>query len=402
MTDEMERLSALLAEADALIAVKRYQAAIERAQAAAAMAPQDPRPYYKWSNALFSDRQYAEAAVMADEAIRLAPDEPLGFRLRSMALRSVAGESSGAHRTAIGHEAVISAQEAVRLAPWDANGYIGLAQALPLTGAIQEAGEAIQEAIRLAPQSASTWAAASRVPLAAKNWNAAIEACHKALAIDPDNYAALNNLGVALRASGKKGAGSKALARAARAQPDAPTARRNLSRAGLNIVRVAIMLLLIPIGFVAHVGLGLYFVFAIGSNIALSKNPKLVLRLERWGAPIALFFANRREDEPSSMQSGSGRVQDGVPQTSFHSSDEEWPQLRVRHAIGTTVVLISAIVGWCMTLVLIVIVPISSQGRLWISLAALLFAGLAAWPTIVVVRRKRHEVAMGLERVRQS
>ena len=222
-----------------------------------------------------------------------------------------------------------------------------------------------------------------------RDWNAAIEACHKALAIDPDNYAALNNLGVALRASGKKGAGSKALARAARAQPDAPTARRNLSRAGLNIVRVAIMLLLIPIGLSRTCGvLDLCSRLRYRQQHRSPKNPKLVLRLERWGAPIALFFANRREDGQISMQSGSGRVQDGVPLSSFHSSDEEWPQLRVRHAIGTTVVKSSAIAGWCMTLVLIVIVPISSQGRLWISLAALLFAGLAAWPTIVVVRSK--------------
>ena len=61
---------------------------------------------------------------------------------------------------------VISAQEAVRLAPWDPNGYIGLAQALPLTGALHEAGEAIQEAIRLAPNSATTWAAGE----AASRW----------------------------------------------------------------------------------------------------------------------------------------------------------------------------------------------------------------------------------------
>ena len=46
------------------------------------MAPQDPHVRTtKWSNALFSDRRYPEAAVMADEAIRLAPDEPLGFPL---------------------------------------------------------------------------------------------------------------------------------------------------------------------------------------------------------------------------------------------------------------------------------------------------------------------------------
>jgi hypothetical protein len=88
-------------------------------------------------------------------------------------------------------------------------------------------------------------------------------------------------------------------------QPDSPTARRNLSRAGLNVIRVVVLVLLIPIGFLAHVGLGLYVVFAIGSNIILVKNPSLVLRLERWGAPIALFFAKHRRHHVSPHADGA-------------------------------------------------------------------------------------------------
>ena len=298
MPDADERVASLLAEADALIGVKRYGDAAERARAAISLAPQDPRPFCELSRARYGEGEYAEAAVMADEAIRVAPEYRRGFLLRSMALRSVAGQSSGGHRAALGHEAVTSAQEAVRLAPWDPNGHIALAQALPLTGAIAEADAAIQDAIRLAPDSASTWAAASRVALAAKNWNAAIAASHRSLAIDPNNYAALNNLGVALRASGKGREGTQVLAQAARAQPDSPTARRNLTRAGLNVMRVAILIVLIPLGFLAHVGFGLYVLFAIGTNVVLAKSPGLVLRLERWGAPIALFLARRSSRTP--------------------------------------------------------------------------------------------------------
>jgi tetratricopeptide (TPR) repeat protein len=297
--DADDRVSSLVADADALVAVKRYAEAAARAQAAIGLAPEDARPYCELSRALHGEGRYAEAAQMADEAIRLAPEQPRGFLLRSMALRSVAGQRTGSDRAAVGLEAVSSAREIVRLAPWDPSGFIALAQALPLTGAIEEADGAIQEAIRLAPDSASTWAAASRVALAAKNWNAAIVASRRSLAIDPNNYAALNNLGVALRSSGKGREGTEVLARAAQVQPDSPTARRNLSRAGLNVIRVAILILLIPIGFLAHVGLGLYLLFVIGSNLVLLKNPSLVLRLERWTAPIALFFARRTRRETS-------------------------------------------------------------------------------------------------------
>jgi tetratricopeptide (TPR) repeat protein len=387
VTDSDDRVASLLAQAEALISIKRYAEAAERARAAIGLAPHDPRPFCELSRARYGQGQYAEAAVMADEAIRLAPDGRRGFLLRSMALRSVAGQSSGAHRAAVGHEAVSSAQEAVRVAPWDPNGHIALAQALPLTGAIAEADAAIQEAIRLAPNSASTWAAASRVALAAKNWGAAITASRRSLAIDPHNYAALNNLGVALRASGKGREGTQALARAAQARPDAPTARRNLSRAGLNVVRLAILIVLIPIGFLAHIGLALYVVFALGSNVILSMKPGLVLRLERWGAPIALFLA-RRTPRTSGEHVGAGHG-DHVEAAPPQSSDYPWSAIRGARVVGTRLLLIVAAAAWCLPLLFVVMLGTQVPGKPWVALALVVSVAMAMWPSRVVRRRRR-------------
>ena len=252
------------------------------------------------------------------------------------------------------------------MAPSDPNAHIALAQALPLIGNNLEANVAAKEAIRLAPNSSATWVAASLVALGARNWNMAIDASRRALAIDPDNYAALNNLGVALGASGKKREGSQVLAQAASTQPDSLAARRNLSRAGLNVVRVGIMILLIPIGLLAHVGLGLYFVFAIVSNVVISRSPKLALRLERWGAPIALFLAKRSKDS-SSISNGTHRI-DG--RAASDASARPWPDRMDYRVVGTGVVLVCAIAGWCMTLVFFAILamPMQMEDRLWIVL----------------------------------
>jgi hypothetical protein len=324
---------------------------------------------------------------MADEAIRVAPDYRRGFLLRSMALRSVAGQSSGGHRAALGHEAVTSAQEAVRLAPWDPNGHIALAQALPLTGAIAEADAAIQDAIRLAPDSASTWAAASRVALAAKNWSAAITASHRSLAIDPNNYAALNNLGVALRASGKGREGTQVLARAAQAQPDSPTARRNLTRAGLNVMRVAILIVLIPLGFLAHVGLGLYVVFALGTNVLLAKSSGLVLRLERWGAPVALFLARRSSRKsPAPIPARVGRHAAVEP-----PSIQPWSAVRGVHTVGIWVLWVIAAAAWCLAVLFLIMVIAPVPGKPEFAVALVATIALAAWPTRLVIRRRRAE-----------
>jgi tetratricopeptide (TPR) repeat protein len=389
MTDSGERVVSLLAEADALIRVKRYQAAAERAHQAAVLMPSDPRPLCEWSRALYGEGRLSEAAQMADEVIRLAPESAIGFRLRGTALSTLARQSSAADRARLGREAVASAREAVRLAPWDPNSHIGLAQALPLTGELHQADMAAQEAIRLAPNSAGTWVAASLVALGTKNWNAAITASRRALAIEPDNYAALNNLGVALRAAGKRREGTELLARAARADPDAPTARRNLSRAGLNVARLVILVALIPIGFLAHVGLILYVVFAIGSNLLISKNPDLVLRLERWAAPVAMLFAKRSDDAPPDRDVAD----DPSPGSSEAEGDLDrtWSSFEGRgYVIGTPVVVVGALAAWSIALIALIGLVVPGSGRPGIAAALVLFVAIAVWPTMVVVKRRRN------------
>jgi tetratricopeptide (TPR) repeat protein len=287
----------LLREAEALLEVRRYDDAIERARHVVGRAPEDARGYQVWSRALAGQDQFAEAAHLASESIRLAPHDPMGYRLRSRALASQARHERPAGRAHLAADAAEAARMAVQLAPHDPNGHLVLAESLSLGKDYQGANREMQEAIRLAPSSVATWVTASLIAIGAKNWAGAIDACHRALAIDPNNYAALNNLGVALRASGQRAEGTQALARAASVEPDSTTARKNLSRAGIRIARIAVLVVLIPIGFVAHVGLVLYLVFAFGSNILISRRPDLVLRAERWAAPLALLFARRRKKE---------------------------------------------------------------------------------------------------------
>jgi hypothetical protein len=135
-------------------------------------------------------------------------------------------------------------------------------------------------------------------------------------------------------------------------EPDEPAARRNLSRAGLNVARVVILVLLFPIGFLAHIGFVLYLAFAIGSNVLISKNPEMVLRLERWAAPIALFFAKRADDRPPAptMADRTGDRFSAVP---ADRSDRPWSAVEGHLLIGTPVVLFGAIAAWSVALVLL-------------------------------------------------
>ena len=251
------------------------------------------------------------------------------------------------------------------------------------TGNLRDANTAVKEAIRLAPDSAETWITASVVALSARNYETAITASRRALAISPSNYAAMNNLGVALRGAGKKREGTKVLAEAARIDPDSPTARTNLTRAGLGVVRIAVMILLIPIGLLAHIGLGLYFVFAVASNVFISRYPDAVLRMERWATPIALFF--RKRD-----RSDNGIVADPPAIDLATPSDTAWSAMEGRQVVRSSVVLMAAIAAWFVTvIVLIICFVVPGKDKLVVAAAVIVFAAVAMWPTLVLRRRRR-------------
>ncbi len=293
------------------------------------------------------------------------------------------------HCRQAGGEAVACAREAVRLAPYDPNGHLALAQALPLIGEIHEADRAVQESLRIAPNSAATWTTASFVVLGAKNGSAAAAASRRALELDPENYSALNNLGVALRAGGHGRKGTRVLADAARASPDVHLARQNLTRAGLNIARVVIMILLLPLGFITHSGVFLYIVFAIGSNIFISRRPDLVLRLERWGVPIALFFAGKSD---VAVGPAEGRQRSRNKRSAARDS-QPWSATAGHsvYALGTPVVIFCAVAAWSVALILLIGLVVPGSDKLALALVFPVFAGLGAFPVWVVLRRRRRD-----------
>jgi tetratricopeptide (TPR) repeat protein len=389
VSDDVTSVDSLLAEAGALINVRRYRDAIARIKDVVARSATDYRPYCEWSRALYGEGNYSEAATMAEQATRLAPNMAWPFRLQSSALSAWARESAKADQRRLGQAAVGAARTSIALAPGDLNGHLLLAQSLPLTGDLQAAHDALGEAVRLNPNSAAVWVAASLIALRAKDWTRAITASRKALAIEPGNYAALNNLGVALRADGQKSEGTRVLAEAARANPNERTARRNLSRAGLNIVRIAVMIILIPLGFVAHVGFGLYVIFAIGSQYLISKNPKWVMRMEGWAAPIALFFARhrapamlsgRKKERPSSIAPPS-LIDDGIGPR---------PTWKRHYFLRTSLVVVIAIVAWIAALSFVPLVFIDGgSNRAAAIITVVVLGAFAAWVTLIVRRRRQ-------------
>lgn len=357
MIDDPSQFLTLLREAGALNAVAKYQEAIVRSQSAAALNPDDPRPYCEWSRALLGLERYDEALGIAQRATQVSPLEPWGFRLVSIANTNLAKGRSKANRVQLGTVAVAAAQEAVRLAPHDLNGFVCLAQSWSLQGNMNEADAAIQEAIRIDPRNTSVWVTASLVAIRARNWNAAESASRNALAIEPGNFAALNNLGVALNQLGRRREGTEAIANSARARPDSKTARQNLSRSGLNVARITIMVLLIPIGFIAHVGFGLYFVFNIVSFVVIAKNPEFVLRMERWAAPVALFIF-RRPKKVSVPDERLVRTMQPPSTQSPHSANGAWSALTGRHRIRTPIILFFAVITGLTGLFFLIFVPI--------------------------------------------
>jgi len=201
------------------------------------------------------------------------------------------------------------------------------------------------------------WVTASFVAIRARNWNAAESASRNALAIEPGNFAALNNLGVALNQLGRRREGTEAIANSARARPDSKTARQNLSRSGLNIARLTIMVLLIPIGFIAHVGFDLYFVFNIVSFVLIAKNPEFVLRMERWAAPVALFIF-RHPKKGSASEESPVRLKQPPSTQSPQTTDGSWSALEGRQRIRTPLILFFAVITGLSGLFFLIFVPI--------------------------------------------
>jgi hypothetical protein len=147
------------------------------------------------------------------------------------------------------------------------------------------------------------------------------------------------------------------------------------------------MIILIPLGFVAHVGFGLYVIFAIGSQYLISKNPKWVMRMEGWAAPIALFFARhrapamlsgRKKERPSSIAPPS-LIDDGIGPR---------PTWKRHYFLRTSLVVVIAIVAWIAALSFVPLVFIDGgSNRAAAIITVVVLGAFAAWVTLIVRRR---------------
>jgi len=186
---------------------------------------QNPRAWCVLALAQLRQDDGEAALSAATTAISVAPESEWAHRLASIALSDL-----DRHEEAMWH-----ARECVRLAPHSWNGFVRLAQALKhVSGHAEEARRAAEHAVALAPDEADTHLTMGSIALAMGRRGDAEAAFRQALAIEPDNSAAHNEL-VRVRMGKWSIANPAGLAGAAggfaaalRVDPRAQTSRDNL------------------------------------------------------------------------------------------------------------------------------------------------------------------------------
>ena len=277
-------------------------------------------------------------------------------------------------------------RELVRQNPNDALVHAVFAQKLAYAKDTKGADAEIKEALRLDPHSCDAWIAASVVALQAKNFEAAIDACKRALSIDAENYSALNNLGVALRAAGRGREGNEILLHAARVDPEGTTARRNITRAGLLGVRGAVMVLLIPVIVLTGASFGIYVLIGAVSNVLISLNHERLLGLERWMAPVTKRLSTRSD---GMTEIANRRVPFRRPQYAPSDVNAPWSAVDDHYTIGNGAVRLIMWCCWGLVVGLAVALAFLKAPPGAVIASILMTSVVAAVPSWILFRRKR-------------
>ena len=253
---------------DTLLELRRYEEAADRASRALADAPDDYALLCRLSLAQLNLNDLGQALLSAQSAMAAAPNQEWPHRLASIIRRQ-----AGQYR-----EAVEEARLAVSLAPLAWQGHLCLAQAL--LSETPDRSEALAEARRavlLEPNRAEVHVVLGQVEAASGDPKAAEKSFRDALAIDPQNPTAHNELarmrlrgGAPLFGSSQLAAAAGGFASAVQIDPRAGYGRRNLEiTVGTLIYRSAFLLFL-----VSAVGFGL---LAKSTTVAARVTPAVLL-----------------------------------------------------------------------------------------------------------------------------
>jgi Flp pilus assembly protein TadD len=199
-----------VAHARVLVDAQRYQDAVAALAPHLAGQPGDEVGLCLLAQAQLGLANRHRALDAANAALRLSPDNEWALRLISVAL-------TGLRRF---DEARYAADEAVRAAPAEWRCHQQRARVDVAAKSVTPASwQAAQRAVELAPHEASTYQVLGGVALAAKKSRAAERAFRQALAIDPQDAVSQNNLGVALLRRRRLGKATAAITGAARLDP---------------------------------------------------------------------------------------------------------------------------------------------------------------------------------------
>jgi tetratricopeptide (TPR) repeat protein len=185
MNHEADPISLEIERAATLIDLRRFEEAASSLHRLLGHDPDNGRGWCLLAQAQLSRDDSESALEAANRAVAVEPEFEWGHRLRSTALRET-GDDRGA---------IAAAFEAVRLAPDEWQGYACLSRALAeVESRRDEAVAAAEHAVALAPTRSEAHLAAGDAFAGAGNREEADAAYRRALALDPQNAAAHNNL----------------------------------------------------------------------------------------------------------------------------------------------------------------------------------------------------------------
>lgn len=224
-----EAAGAGLARAQAMIEVRHYAEASRVLAQVLAAEPTGPG-WCLMASARLGDGDYAGAVEAANQAITLSPEDGWPHRLASSALWNLRNYPASLQ----------AALEARRLEPHQWQSHVLVAQAAASAGSRELAAEAADEALRLAPEEPEVRYVAGKVSFALSAYDHAKAHLQRALATDPAHAGALNELGrLALEVHTPVNA-VRMFARAAAVAPESPVYARNVELAVIRAAAVVV------------------------------------------------------------------------------------------------------------------------------------------------------------------